>query len=108
MLFGGDDWVEDHHDVELVDEGGQVLARWRLSEGLEGVTRLHALLAEHLPPEWADLEAGGAASMVTVGIETDRGPWVAALVIAELCGVRDQPDVGGPLPGTSFHLGREV
>jgi hypothetical protein len=30
MLFVGDDWAEDHHDVELVDEAGTVLARQRL------------------------------------------------------------------------------
>ena len=82
MLFVGDDWAEDHHDVEIVDEGGQVLARRRLPEGLEGVTRLHALIAEHLPAEWGDLEAADAAAMVKFGIETDRGPWVAALVTA--------------------------
>ena len=46
MLFVGDDWAEDHHDVEIVDEPGQVLARRRLPEGLEGVTRLHALIAD--------------------------------------------------------------
>ena len=82
MLFVGDDWAEDHHEVEVVDEGGQVLVRRRIPEGLEGVTRLHALIAEHLPAEWADLEAADAAAMVKVGIETDRGPWVAALVTA--------------------------
>jgi transposase len=43
---------------------------------------LHALIATHLPAEWADLEPGQAQAMVKVGIETDRGPWVAALVAA--------------------------
>jgi transposase len=79
MLFVGDDWAEDPHDVEIVDDSGQVLARRRLPEGLDGVTRLHALIGEHTPIEWADLEPGRAAAMVKVGIETDRGPWVAAL-----------------------------
>ena len=32
--------------------------------------------------EWADLEPGQAQALVKVGIETDRGPWVAALVAA--------------------------
>jgi len=82
MLFVGDDWAEDHHDVEVVDDSGQVLARRRLPEGLTGVTRLHALIAEHAPPEWADLEPQAAAALVKVGIETDRGAWVAALVAA--------------------------
>jgi transposase len=82
MLFVGDDWAEDHHDVEIVDEAGRLLARRRLPEGLEGVTRLHALIGEHTPVEWADLEPGRAAATVKVGIETDRGPWVAALAAA--------------------------
>jgi transposase len=46
------------------------------------MTRLHALIAEQLPPEWADLEPQEAVARVKVGIETDRGPWVAALVAA--------------------------
>jgi transposase len=79
MLFVGDDWAEDHHDVEIVDDSGQVLARRRLPEGLDGVTRLHALIGEYTPVEWADLQPDRAAAMVKVGIETDRGPWVAAL-----------------------------
>ncbi len=48
MLFVGDDWAEDHHDIEIVDDAGKVLARRRLPEGLDGVTRLHALVAEQL------------------------------------------------------------
>ena len=43
MLFVGDDWAEGHHDIEIVDDDGKVLVRRRLSEGLEGVTRLHSL-----------------------------------------------------------------
>jgi transposase len=57
-----------------------VLARRRLPEGLDGITRLHALIGEHLPAGWAEGEPARAAAMVKVGIETDRGPWVAALV----------------------------
>ncbi len=82
MLFVGDDWAKDHHDVEIVDELGCRLVRVRLPEGLAGMTRLHALIAEHLPEEWADLPPGEAAARVKVGIETDRGPWVGALVAA--------------------------
>ncbi len=61
MLFVGDDWAEDHHDIEIVNEQGRRLARRRLSEGLDGVTRLHALIASVMPKEWADLPAGEAA-----------------------------------------------
>ena len=79
MLFVGNDWAEDHHDVEVQSEDGTVLARRRLPEGLEGVAQLHALIAEHAPAGWAELQAEQAALRVVIGIETDRGAWVAAL-----------------------------
>src|SRR3954452_17290181 len=82
MLFVGDDWAEDHHDVEIVDDQGVVLARRRLPEGLEGVSRLHALIAAQMPSQWADLDPVEAASRGKVGIETDRGSWVGSLVAA--------------------------
>ena len=82
MLFVGDDWAEDHHDVEIVDDAGRRLAAKRLPEGLDGITRLHALIARFVPADWAELDPGEAESRVKVGIETDRGPWVAALVAA--------------------------
>jgi transposase len=75
LLFVGDDWAEDHHDVEIQDESGHRLAKARLSEGVAGMARLHALVGEHLD---ADADSG----QVAVGIETDRGPWVHALVAA--------------------------
>jgi transposase len=82
MIWVGDDWAEDHHDVELLDDDGRRLARARLSEGLEGISRLHALIAELMPASWADLEPAEAAAQVRVGIETDRGTWVQALLTA--------------------------
>jgi hypothetical protein len=36
LLLVGDDWAEDHHDVELVDEAGRRLAKARLGEGSKG------------------------------------------------------------------------
>jgi transposase len=82
MIWVGDDWAEDHHDVEIVDEDGRRLARARLPEGLAGITRLHALIAEHLPVSCADLDPVQAAGRVGIGIETDRGTWVQALLAA--------------------------
>jgi transposase len=79
VLFLGDDWAEDHHDIEIQNEAGRRLAKARLPEGLDGISRLHALVAEHAPVEWADLAPEELAARVVVGIETDRGPWVAAL-----------------------------
>ena len=75
MLFLGDDWAEAHHDIELVDGTGQVLTRRRLPEGIVGVTILHELIADHLDP-------AAEPAQVMVGIETDRGPWVQALLAA--------------------------
>src|SRR5713101_8369217 len=74
-LFVGDDWAEDHHDVELMDAGGRVLAKRRLPEGVAGMARLHELVGQQLGEDAEDAE-------VVVGIETDRGPWVAALIAA--------------------------
>ena len=75
MWFVGDDWAEDHHDVELQDSSGRRLARARLPEGVAGIARLHELVAGAVGPE-------AESDQVSLGIETDRGPWVAALVAA--------------------------
>jgi transposase len=74
-LFVGDDWAQDHHDVELMDAAGRVLARRRLPEGVAGMARLHELIGQHLNADADDAE-------VVIGTETDHGPWVAALVAA--------------------------
>jgi len=58
MLFVGDGWAEDHHDVEIVAGDGRRLARRRLPEGLAGISQLHALIAGLLPEEWADPPLG--------------------------------------------------
>lgn len=73
MLFVGDDWAEAHHDIELVDQAGAVLVRRRLPEGVQGISALHALIADHLDDD-------DEPEDVVVGIETDRGPWVQALL----------------------------
>jgi transposase len=74
VLFAGDDWAEDHHDVEVMDASGRVLARARLPEGAAGMARLHAMIGGQLGDS-EDAE-------VSVGIETDRGLRVQALVAA--------------------------
>ncbi|GAB3976746.1 IS110 family transposase [Actinoallomurus acanthiterrae] len=74
-LFIGDDWAEQHHDVELMDATGRVLAKARLPEGVDGMARLHEMVAAQVVDAREEVE-------VVVGIETDRGPWVRALVAA--------------------------
>jgi len=75
LLLVGDDWAEEHHDVELMDEAGRVLGRAKLPEGVAGIARLHAMIGEHLGEDEEE-------PTVVVGIETERGPWVQALIAA--------------------------
>ncbi|MGH9127466.1 MAG: IS110 family transposase, partial [Acidimicrobiales bacterium] len=73
MIFVGDDWAEDHHDVVILDEEGKALVRHRrLPEGVAGIAECHELIAG-----FAD-----EPTQVAIGIETDRGLWVASLVAA--------------------------
>jgi transposase len=72
VVFLGVDWAEENHDVCLLDERGKVLGRARVANSLEGVSRIHALVAEHAEE----------SAPVVVGIETDRGLLVQALLAA--------------------------
>ena len=72
MIFVGDDWAEDHHDVHVLDADGVRLASRRLPEGLAGISGFHELVAAHV----------AEPSQVVIGIETDRGLWVQALSAA--------------------------
>lgn len=71
-MFVGDDWAETHHDVHLMGETGERLAAKRLPEGLEGLAAFHMLIADHADDP----------SRVVIGIETERGLWVQALIAA--------------------------
>ena len=70
MIFLGVDWAEAHHDLCLLSETGTVLARGRIPDGVEGVARLHEMVAEH----------ASDPTDVVVGIELDRGLLVTTLV----------------------------
>ena len=73
MIFVGDDWAEEHHDVYLMDEAGRAAG---LAAAARGTDR-------HPPAARADrarmLEE---PDQVVIGIETDRGLWVGALTAA--------------------------
>jgi transposase len=71
-VYLGVDWGEAHHDLCLLDQDGSVLATRRIADGLAGVGELHGLVAAHA-------EQPGE---VAVGVETDRGLLVGALVAA--------------------------
>jgi len=72
VLFVGVDWGERRHDLCLLDEGGQMLAARRVADGPAGVGELHALVAAYAENP----------ALVAVGIETDRGLLVGAMLAA--------------------------
>jgi transposase len=72
IIFVGDDWAKDHHDIHLMDADGAKLASRRLPEGLAGIRGFHELVAAH----------SEEPAQVVIGIETDRGLWVEALSAA--------------------------
>jgi len=94
-VFVGDDWAEAHHDVHLMNEAGDKLAARRLPEGLEGIAALHAMIAGH----------ASDPTEVVIGIETERGLWVQALIAAgyqvyainplSVSRYRDRHNIGG-------------
>lgn len=69
-LYCGIDWATDHHNVAVVDDDGRVVVRGRVSNDAAGFAQLLTLLTE---------AGDSAADPIPVGIETDRGLWVAAL-----------------------------
>jgi transposase len=69
-VYCGIDWAEDHHDIALVDQAGQLLARRRISDDAAGLAQLLDLLAGH---------GDTAEDPVPVAIETPRGLLVACL-----------------------------
>jgi transposase len=71
-VFVGHDWAEAHHDVFIEDGDGRHVGGGRLPEGVEGVARFHALVADHV-------EVPGE---VVIATETDRGLFVGAMVAA--------------------------
>lgn len=69
-VFCGIDWAESHHDVALVDDTGQLLAKRRISDDAAGYRMLLDLLAEH---------GDSADEPIPISIETGRGLLVATL-----------------------------
>ncbi len=70
MIFVGVDWAEAHHDICVLGEAGDVLARQRIPDSLGGVRALHELLGGHAEEP----------AHVIVGIEKDRGLLVTAML----------------------------
>lgn len=76
MIFVGIDWSEEFHQVCVMDGEGRVRVGGRVGNDLAGVAQIHDLIGGVMPDE------GGDPAGVVVGIETDRGLLVRALVAA--------------------------
>ncbi|WP_405596045.1 IS110 family transposase [Streptomyces sp. NBC_01410] len=70
MIYCGIDWAEKHHDVALIDDAGQLLAKRRITDNAAGYKLLLDLLAEY---------GDTADNPIPVAIETSRGLLVAVL-----------------------------
>jgi transposase len=66
----GIDWAEDHHDVALVDAGGALVAKRRITDDAAGFELLLQLFAD---------VGDSAEDPIPVAIETNRGLLVACL-----------------------------
>lgn len=69
-VFCGIDWAERHHDIALVGESGELLAKRRITDDAAGYRILLELLAEH---------GDSPESPIPVAIETSRGLLVEVL-----------------------------
>jgi len=69
-LFCGIDWAETHHDVAIIDNDGQLIAKKRIPDDPDGFAQLIEMLAA---------AGDNTNSPVPVAIETPRGLLVAAL-----------------------------
>ncbi len=70
MVFVGVDWAEEHHDVCVLKDSGEVVAEKRIDDSLAGLERLQELLAVQVEDP----------SEVVLAIETDRGLLVRGLL----------------------------
>ncbi|KPI01966.1 transposase IS111A/IS1328/IS1533 [Actinobacteria bacterium OK006] len=70
MTYCGIDWAEKTHDVALVDDTGQLVAKRHITDDASGYKILLDLLAEHGDSE---------ENPIPVAIETSRGLLVAVL-----------------------------
>jgi transposase len=70
MIFLGLDWSEEHHDVAVLDEAGNVLGELRIADTIDGVASIHELVGRH----------EGDPSQVVVGTESVHHLVLQALV----------------------------
>ena len=71
-IYVGHDWAEDHHDIHIDDADGRRLFAGRVPDGVEGVGRVHTVIAD----------LGYQPDQVLIASETDRGLFIAAMLAA--------------------------
>ncbi|WP_405476489.1 IS110 family transposase [Paenarthrobacter ilicis] len=69
-VYCGLDWAENHHDIALVNDAGELLAKLRINDDVAGYRLLLDLLAEH---------GDTPQDPIPVAIETSQGLLVATL-----------------------------
>lgn len=69
-VFCGIDWAESHHDIALVNQSGDLVAKRRIKDTVEGFGELLQMLAD---------AGDDPADPIPVAIETPRGLLVSAL-----------------------------
>ena len=72
MIYVGIDWSEEHHDVAVMTEAGELLVERRVEDTMASVSLMHALFAEHT----------ASPVDVIIGVETVHNLVVRALVAA--------------------------
>jgi transposase len=79
MIDVGIDWAEDDHQVCILDFDGNTLEEFAIRDGAAGTGQFHERIAHHVDEP----------DQVVIGIETDRGLLVGALVAAgyQVCAV---------------------
>ena len=98
LLFLGDGWAQECHDVELQDEAGRRLDKAKLAQGIAGMTRKPAMIGEPVDADAGPVRGGGPGSKPIV----DRGSGAGR---PGLPGESDQPAARGPVLADRSQLG---
>ncbi len=80
----GVDWADDHHNVVVMNDQGQVVAGRRIGTGVEGYAALLSLIADH----------GGSSAETPVALETDKNLLVLAFAVRWIHDLPDQSPSG--------------
>ena len=72
MFFAGIDWADDHHDIAVLDQQGQLVGSLRVSPSPAGLAQLKAFL----------LDIASDSQQIPCFVETNHGLLISALLEA--------------------------